>query len=199
MDKASESPEPDGGRWLEVAVVAGLAGVPVVGGSVAVVAAELFERRHARVSGLGADLLADHEPDEVIERLRSDERFGELFLRAAEATAVSSWGRKRRAMGAVVRAALDGDDAQLDESELLVAALERFGAPHFAALQRLDEASGCLEENVAGVDASHVVGLTPPVLSALVSAGAITQESGLGGFFYKSSDFGRRLLALVTT
>lgn len=164
-----------------------------------VVAAELFERRRGRVARLGQDLLADHDADDVLGRLRSDERFGELFVRAAEATAVTSWERKRTAMGAVVRAALDGDDAQLDDSELLLSALESLESPHFVALQRLDLASGLVEKNQAGIDSADIEGLTPPVLAALVSVGAVTQQSGLGGLFYKSSEFGRRLLALVTT
>ncbi len=191
--------ERDRVHWLEVAIVAGLAGVPHVGGPMAVVAAELFDRRRVRVAELGTDLLADYDAAEVLDHLRSDERFGEVFLRAAEVTAVSSWAPKRRAMGAVVRAALDGDDAQLDESELLLVALERMEAPHFAALQRVDQASGLLENDVAGVDCSDIVGLTPPVLAALVSLGTVTQESGYGGLFYRSSSFGRRLLALVTS
>jgi hypothetical protein len=34
-------------------------------------------------------------------------------------------------MGKVVAAALDGDDAKVDESELLLLALERLDAPQF--------------------------------------------------------------------
>jgi hypothetical protein len=189
--------ERDRGRWLEVAVIAGLAVVPVAGGPMSVVADELFERRRRRIARLGADVLADHDADEVLDRLRTDERFGEIFVRAAEATAVSAWEPKRRAMGLVVRAALDGDDAEVDDSELVLIALERLEAPHFAALQRLDQATAPLGEREA-VAAGDIPGLTTPILAALISVGAAEQLSGWDSLVYKSSDFGRRLLALVT-
>lgn len=101
-------------------------------------------------------------------------------------------------MGAVVRAVLDGDDAELDDGELLLNALEELDAPHFAALQRLDGATDDLDDDKVGVDAAAVRGLTPPVLAALLRTGAATQQSGWGGLFYRPSEFGRRLLLLVS-
>lgn len=185
-------------RWSGVAVVAGLSLVPVVGGPLSIVAEELVERRARRSAQLGSDLLEDHDADAVISRLRDDERFGELFVRAAESVAVTWWAPKRVAMGKVVRAVLEGDDATVDENELLLLALERLDAPHFGALARVVKLERELGENSAGLNPEDVPGLSPPVLSALVSVGAIDQRSGWGGLFYRPTDFGHHLLALVT-
>lgn len=185
-------------RWGEVAVVAGLSLVPVIGGPLSVLAEELLERRSQRVAQLGSHVLADHDADDVIARLRDDERFGELFVRAAESVAVTWWAPKRVAMGRAVRAVLEGDGAEVDENEMLLLALERLEAPHFGALARLTEMEAGLEDNAVGLDSANVPGLSAPVLSALLSVGAVSQQSGWGGVFYRSTDFGGRLLALVT-
>jgi hypothetical protein len=187
----------EGERWGEVAVMAGLALVPTVGGSLSVVAGEMYERRRRRVAQFGSDVLADRSADELIDRLRSDERFGELFVRAATSVATTWWAPKRAAMGNVVRAALAGDDAAVDESEMLLLALERLDAPHFAALARLTESAATADEKAIGVASADVQGLTAPVLSALLSVGAVAQESAWGGLLCQPTDFGLRLLALV--
>ena len=181
-----------------MAVVAGLSTIPIVGGPLSVVADELFERRRQRVAQLGSELLIDHDTENVLDRLRTDERFGELFVRAADTVAVTWWAPKRTAMRKVVRAVLDGDDAVVDDSELLLLALERLDAPHFAALQRLTTQAADLEEDKVGVSASAVAGMSAPVLAALLSVGAVSQQSGWGGLFYRPTDLGARLLALVT-
>jgi len=186
---------PDRDRsWQEVVVLAGLSAVPYAGGPLSVVADELLARRRRRVAELGVAVLEGHDVEDLLDRLRSDERFGELFVRAAEATAISGWEPKRRAMGAVIRSALDGEDAELDDSELLIAALERLEAPHFAALQRLDQAP---DSKMGDARAEQDAGLAAPVLAGLLSTGAVSQGSGWGGMIYASSDFGRRLLGLV--
>lgn len=76
-------------RGLKVAIVAGLSAIPLVGGPISVVAEEVLDRRRRRVAELGSDVLAEHDAEDVLARLRSDERFGELFVRAAEAAAVN--------------------------------------------------------------------------------------------------------------
>jgi hypothetical protein len=119
-------------------------------------------------------------------------------VRAAQTVAITWWARKREAMGRVVRAVLDGDDATVDESELLLLALERLDAPHFAALARLADRAADLDEETVGVASADVPGLTAPILSALFSVGAVGQQSGWGGLFYRPTDLRVRLLALVT-
>lgn len=194
--------ESERAHWLEVAVVAGIAAVPAVGSSMSVVTQAVFDRRRSRVAELGDAVLADHDRTLIVERLRDDERFGELFVRTCESTALESWLPKRQAMALVVRAVIDGDDAELDEGELLIAALETLTAPHFAALQRLEDACKDLEPNIVGVYFQTVPGLTPAVLGALVATGAVEAQSGwgeagMGGIFHRPTEFGRRLLALV--
>ena len=191
---SAETNDPE--RWGEVALEAGLALVPGIGGSRAVVAGEQFEVRRRRVKQLGSDLIAEHPAEEVIGRLRADERFGEVFLRAATAVAVTHWEPKRKAMGRVVGQAL-GDDAAVDESEMLLLALEELGAPHFAALARLADTAAQQRETKGAVEAIQVPGLTAPVLAALLGVGAVSQVSGLGGLLHRPTGFGLRLLNLV--
>lgn len=101
-------------------------------------------------------------------------------------------------MGVVVRTALDGDATDVDDSEMLLAALQALDAPHFAALEPISRQFAELGEDVAGVGPNDVLGFTSPVRAALLAVGAIDQQSGFNGIFYRSSDFGERLLALVT-
>lgn len=185
-------------RWGEVAVLAGFSLVPTVGGSLSVVAGEMFERRRRRIAQFESDVMVDRDPDELLDRLRDDERFGELFARAATSVAVTWWAPKREAMGKVVRSVLAGDEATVDESEMLLLALERLEAPHFAALTRLTEAAAGLADNTVGVASADVPGLTAPVLSALLSVGAVAQESAWGGLLCQPTDFGMQLLVLVS-
>ena len=129
-------------------------------GLYAVVADELFDRHRHTSPRSGFELLVDHDADHVLDRLRNDERFGELFVRAAETVAVTWWKQKRAAIGkVVVHAVLDGDDATVDESEFLLLALERLEAPHFAALQRLARQARALEAKEVGVAGVDVPGI----------------------------------------
>ena len=118
----------------------------------------------------------------------------EIMLREFEKVHV----QLEKEQAAAARMVLEGDDATVDENELLLLALERLDAPHFGALARVVKLERELEENSAGLNPEDVPGLSPPVLSALVSVGAIDQRSGWGGLFYRPTDFGHHLLALVT-
>jgi hypothetical protein len=101
-----------------VALSAGLELFPVVGGFLEALLARAWERDIARVRRLEEDLLAACI-EETLKRAFQDERRCQLLVDAARAVNFTAWEQKRVAMG-VVAAALNGDDAQLDDSELLV-------------------------------------------------------------------------------
>lgn len=107
MTAREESVEPQTwGRSHEVAVLAALELIPGVGGTLATVVEEVFDRRRARVHDLATGVLAQVAPADLIDRLRADPRFGDLFVLALERVARADWEPKRAAMGRVVVEAL---------------------------------------------------------------------------------------------
>ena len=84
-------------------------------------------------------MLQEVTSDELINRLRTDPSFGDLFVRTLESARTAGWEAKRQAMGRVVVQALRDDEAAIDDSGRLLSALNELEAPDFAALARLHE------------------------------------------------------------
>ena len=141
-------------------------------------------------------MLQEVTSDELINRLRTDPRFGDLFVRTLESARTAGWEAKRQAMGRVVVQALRDDEAAIDDSGRLLSALNELEAPDFAALARLHE-TGLHRSPEKGIRLEEVEGLDGS-LGLLLRHGAIVQSSGYGALVYRSTSVGERLLALVS-
>lgn len=187
------TPEP-WGRNHEVAVLAMLEVLPGVGGALATVVGEVFDRRRARVREFATQVLDQAPPAELIERLRRDPRFGDLFVLAVERVARADWEPKRVAMGRVVVRALT-EPAVIDESERLLDALHDLGALDFAVLAQLHAQTRHRPEG-EGVGLTAIPGLAGAI-GPLYRHGVLIQVSDYS-LFYRSTPAADLLLGLVS-
>ena len=117
-----------------------------------------------------------------------------MLFQGAIASSTTSDERKRRAMGLVVGHAAAGDDARIEESQLLLDALGDLDASHFAVLSRMA---------VAGEDQDAVRAVaeaTPdPVVAALIRHGLVKTVGTWdgGAAVIAISEFGTKLLDYV--
>lgn len=117
---------------------AALQAVPV-GGSVL----ELLDylRDRARDRGVEAVdvIVAACSRELLTQRVAQDDEFAAHFMNAIEAAMRTGFAPKRRLLAGVVTATVL-DDATVDETGLIVAALRDLDAPHLRALERMDRA-----------------------------------------------------------
>lgn len=158
------------------------------------IAQTVVELRKDRVLELGELVRAAvADDDRLATRLREDERLADMLVRAAETARYTSARAKRAAMGRVVAAAIT-DRAQVDRSQLLLAALIDLDAPHFALLAKLAEGKR------AGDEGQPVAVPTPePLKAALIRHGLVTTTITWGGGLAVTgiSEFGDELLQYV--
>lgn len=185
-------------------VQAGLAAIPEYGGALAVVAGSVFELRRRGITEAAEIALAVVEDGEwFIKRLREEERLAFLFLDALDAAGRTAIREKRRLLGMTVgRAVLD--DAQIDNAELVVAALRDLDAIHFRLLEELQRISDRHNEMN---DTEYIPEATrqaadrypTPVRSALIRHGAADPTAVFNGgtAIARVTAFGRALLADV--
>lgn len=174
--------------------------VPVIGESLGICIDDAIARRrrwgHEAAEAMAVEVGNDQL---LIDRLQ-DDRLALLLLEAVEAAARSALEEKRRLLGRVVgRAVLD--DAQVDEAQLVVAALRGLDAPHIRALERLARAARHSSgwDDLAQQEAvSKASDAEPePVRAALLAHGAVYGATGYGGSWLgvvRVTDFGMRLL-----
>jgi len=181
---------------IETVVKAGLAAVPVIGGSLATVIGDTLERRRERVSEFGeAAVAALGSPETLLERLHDDERVSDLFVDGAVAASGTSLQAKRRAMGRVVAKAAS-DNAEVEMMQLVMSALGDLDAPHFSTLAKIVEGGdGNLDWARSVADAAP-----DPVVAALIRHGTVATVGTLDGRLAVSglTPFGRLLLDYVT-
>jgi hypothetical protein len=170
--------------------------IPVVGGAVASFTGEIEARHRDRIAHFGSKFSAQ-QTEALLARLQADERFGDMFVRAATQIAFTAWAPKRQAMGQVVLEALDGNDSTIDDSEVVLQALITLEAAQFKALAILSEMPH--EENIDGVLLESVPWLTPQLHAPLLAVGAIQDIPGWDDkVAVRTTDFAERLLDLVT-
>ena len=180
---------------IETVVKAGLAAVPVIGGSLATVVGDTLERRRERVAEFGeAAVAALGSPESLLERLHDDERVSDLFVDGAVAASGTSVQAKRRAMGRVVANAAT-DDAEVEVMQLVMSAFADLDAPHFSTLAKIAEGGDGNPDWARSVADSAPV----PVVAALVRHGTVETVGTMGGGQAVSglTSFGRLLLDYV--
>ncbi len=165
------------------------------GTTVAFVAEQISAQWHARRCALAEQILDGVDPEAFLDRLRSDERFVDLFVYAVERVATVPWEANRQAMGRIVRSAFDDRDTDVDESEGLLRSYTDLTAPDFRALEVLKEVTEMSSKEA--VPPSGVTGLET-ALPALVRNGAVKMVAGYDETLYGPSPLGLRLLIFVT-
>ncbi len=185
---------------LETVLKAGIAAIPMVGGSMLVLYEDSQRRWASKFERTVQDIAEMIDVDDLANRLAGNPRLDALFMNAIDAATRTGYESKRRLLAKVVaQAALD--EAKVDESELLAAVLREIEAPHVRALVRL-----------RAVEDSYVIGESPgelsqlvaaesqkepePVIAVLVHTGtAINGTFPTGGLAaVRVTEFGRRLL-----
>lgn len=185
----------------QTVVQAGLALIPDWGGALAVVAGAAFELRRRGVTEAAEIAMRLVDDGELfIKRVSEEERLTHLFLDAMDAASRTALREKRRLLGLTVgRAVLD--DAQIDNAELVVAALKDLDAVHFRLLEELQRISDRHNEMK---DTEYIPEATrqaaarypTPVRSALIRHGAVDPATVVDGgtVIRRVTAFGRALL-----
>lgn len=187
---------------VESVAKAALSLVPVVGGALASVLGDELERRRSaarHTAELVAEAVGDGEV--LLARLQGDKRLAATFAQAVEAGMRSTMDEKRRAMAkAISRAVLD--IAEVDETQLVIAALEDLDVPHLRGLEdlrrRVDEERSPMESPVSRTIEGRDTGLIAPIEAALLRHGCIfnrtTPTYGGSTAHWGVTAFGRHLL-----
>jgi hypothetical protein len=186
---------PEGTGWDEAVFLAGVAAVPVIGGSLVVLLQKAFEDERRRIADVAnaAREVVDHDAT-FVRRVEQDERLRDMLREALEAGARTSNEAKRVAMGRVLGQAVK-DDAQIDDSAAMLQALAALESPHFALLARLETERDSASEVIRGLRVPE------PYRSELIAQGLVTisvqvlRPTGLA--ITGLNDFGRRLLTWV--
>lgn len=190
----------------ETAVLAGLALIPGVGGSLAVVAERTARRTRENIAEAGQAALSEAgDANAFIEGLRTDERLGYLFLSACEGAARTALAQKRRLLGILVGRAVH-DDAQVDESELMLTVLRDLEGPHVRALSELGDlppwpSDGSADESDRRTEVIHatrdiLANYPAPVAATLLRSGVVRDVEGYDRNYPAGlNSFGEKLLA----
>ena len=186
--------DPDVPPWWETIVKAGLAAIPQIGGPLSVLIADVAARDRARVTEVGMTAVeAAGSPEVLLDAVQRDERVVDMLVMAAFAASQTSVQGKRRAMGRVVGSAAR-DDAEIDESQLMLRVLIDLDAPEFHVLGRIAGVGGDQDAARSIADSAPV-----PVAQALIRNGLVTTAGTLGGglAIQGLTPFGRSLLDFV--
>ena len=179
---------------FDIAVQAALSAIPYVGGPLTVFAEHERERFQRREAEFAAALLAETEESELAAVI-GDERRAALITRAAIGAGITDWAEKRRLLATVASAVANGDDADIDESDLLVTALLDLDRPHIACLVRLAKrAEPVLPSELQ--PPAHPSALAGLSRHGLIETAGIDGGNGFanGGLKYMVTDFGRSVL-----
>lgn len=113
--------------------------IPVVGGAFAAAlgyAQELDRWRAQQMAEAARDAAGEQDDEQLLRRITADDRLVDLIAIAVDGARRSAWEAKRVTMGRVLGSALT-DDADIDDSAAMLAALAVFEAPHFRYLETL--------------------------------------------------------------
>lgn len=141
----------------------------------------LWSRRAAQTAESILDS-ADMSPEDLTRAARANEALGDLFAMAVDIGARTRNQQKRQALGRIVgRAFVRQDMARIDETELLLKAIEPIEAAHIQILVKLDEAGRFWEHpnNWRGVSEAQLAKETGQSIEACVSVTATLTSLGI--------------------
>lgn len=139
--------------------------------------------------------------EELLLRITESEQLSILFAMAVEAAQRSHLEAKARALGrAVASGALLGDDAALDEAQLVTATLAALEVPHIRALLSLSEAGKAAPDKAAATlikeDLQTDTGAAQAILAVLTHQGLIWLDPpGFGG--WGLTEYAAKILMLL--
>ncbi|MGH9076498.1 MAG: hypothetical protein ACRDY0_03440 [Acidimicrobiales bacterium] len=152
-------------------------------------ARDMDERRVQQMGIEARDSVMDDQ--RFIERLKDNERLRDLLVQAAEAARRTAWQAKRVVLGRVVGQAVV-DDAQVDESAALVAALASLEPPHVRYLTLI--AGGQWREGAPVPDGARPAEPVPEPYRAALIAHGLVDANTYDGVIGSDTPFGHRLL-----
>lgn len=122
--------------WKETAVRATAAAIPYVGGTVQVLYEDVRARSAAKAGETIASIVRITGEPALAQRMSVDPVLEALFVNAVDAALRTGLEAKRRLLARAVADAVM-DEARLDESQLVAAALAELDVPHVRALKRM--------------------------------------------------------------
>ncbi|MDP9066726.1 MAG: hypothetical protein M3N53_00055 [Actinomycetota bacterium] len=110
--------------------------IPKVGDALATYVVERHQRRLARAGEVisSAAQLTGKEPEQFVQDVSQNERSLDLLHDVIEASARSRLETKRQALARVLARALEGDDASMDDAEMLLATLAHLEPVHIRVM-----------------------------------------------------------------
>lgn len=183
--------------WSTLEIVAQL--IPWIGPALATAVGNVG--RYQWESAMEATVTALKEqanPQHLVDKMLSDERFALAFVEAIRAASRTSLSPKRAAIGRALSEMCDAQDPQaIDDREMRLKALEVMDIPHFRALRRIIDAEDvAYEDSRREAVANAASAELAPIRAALLQVGALEVRFGWGDS-YGLTDFGRRVLAEV--
>jgi hypothetical protein len=171
-----------------------------------------FDDRRRRRAGEFKDELLDAaqlSPEEIIERIRADERVGEVFERAVQEALLAADERKRRALArAVASGLLASDEAAIDDAQTIVRAIAALEPAHVRALLVLAHSPGANSMRLAADHVAAEINASPELaetLLAKLTAEGLARDATefvpvmgpSGGSRWEITELGRRVLELL--
>lgn len=181
MSEPSEAPTPDDvaplTSFAEILLRAAVSAIPGFGGPLEIILTGLRERQAANATELMSGVVEAIGQERLLSRVHDDPFFAALFSRAVNASIRTGMSSKRQLLvAAVTQVALD--DAKLDESQMIVDALDTLDVPQAIALARLADEWAAVQivpTNSSQWGSSDVwKSLAEPIRASLVRMGAAT-------------------------
>lgn len=184
----------------------------ILGSAVAPVLEAIIRRGNRRLAEnvyrvlFEASEVAGMSPEELASLVEQEDRYLEISSSAVQA-AMSTLNEQK--VTALARALGDGllDEAKLDMSWVVILALADLESPHIRALARFAQYPTDRELDAEFGDATAVnesplrkermalsSTLSPPIISALLRHGLVSQTAGYGLYVDGITDFGREVL-----
>jgi len=179
----------------ETAVKVALDLIPFVGGALSTIVEDHLERRRLRVRLTVEDAVDRLGGDEtkLLDRLKADEDFADLFLEAVNAAAGTSLDAKRRAFAQALADGTQEAEGELDEVRLLIRVIDDLDLIHLRTMKRIDDSRG------DGRLKSLITATPEPVMATLRRNGVVEESSTWDGpdVVTGLNRFGERVLQYV--
>lgn len=194
MSDETEPSSPLAPSRPETGIKAALALIPVIGGALAVVADDHMDRRRARVEQMVTEAVAllPDNGEGLVQRVRDDEEFADLFFTAVRGASETHVEAKRRTFARLLADGMDEAQGELDEIALMMQAVEELDLMHLRTLKRLATFTH------PGQLRSLVAATPEPVFAGLRRHGLLKEEEQYDGTEVTGvSNFGQQLLTYV--
>lgn len=193
--------------FRETVIRAAISAIPTVGGPLEIIYTDVRARQAARLDAIVGDIVTETGEERLLRKIDEDPYLEALFVRAVSAATRTGIRAKQRLLSRAVATSVL-DDAKLDESQLVVDALEELDVPQVLALARLADEWSQEQQRVGPEEPSWGLSsiwktIAAPIRAGLVRTGTaenpptmMTRRHGpnrQGGI----TDFGLQIVALL--